>query len=169
MHPETSLFSRPRPPLAKRRRRALGTLPSRAGETLFALRRHSRAGGDFSHRPPAGAHCAVPSAPPATRETALRAWAERIFARSAPVPELAAHQEILRGAAIGILACLVFACLAGASPLSLVAAVIWGSSVGALIGMLLWVGSVEAPEDPIPPPPPGQARGEKSDKPRPRH
>lgn len=76
------------------------------------------------------------------------------------------HQEILRGAAIGVLACLCLVWLAGGSPLSFVAAVVWGSSLGALIGMLLWIGSATAPEEPISPPAPGQGRGDKPDKPR---
>jgi hypothetical protein len=74
--------------------------------------------------------------------------------------------EIVRGAAIGIVACLILTWLTGGSSLSFVAAVIWGSSIGALIGMLLWIGSVDLPEEPILPPPPGQARGKKFDPPR---
>lgn len=79
--------------------------------------------------------------------------------------ETSVLQEILRGVAIGVIACLCLIWLAGGSPLSFVAAVVWGSSFGALIGMLLWIGSATA-EDPVLPPAPGQARREKPDKQR---
>lgn len=158
MHPETPL-NKPRPPFAKPRRRAPGTVPGRRFAHCHFRRR-------ASHRPPADY---APSwALPAASETGRRARAEREPARGAPIPDVAAHQEILRGAAIGIFACLVFVWLAGASSLSFIAAVIWGSSFGALIGMLLWIGSGDVPEDPIPPPDRRQARDEKSDKPHPR-
>lgn len=73
-------------------------------------------------------------------------------------------QEILRGAAIGLVACLALAWLSGGSYLSFHIALFWGSCVGALIGLLLWVGSPDAPEDPVVPPSPGQARGRESRK-----
>lgn len=82
--------------------------------------------------------------------------------------EASALQEILRGATIGVIACLCLVFLVGGSPLSFVAALFWGSSFGALIGMLLWIGSAAPEEDPVLPPAPGQGRGEKPDKPRPR-
>lgn len=81
--------------------------------------------------------------------------------------EASALQEILRGATIGVIACLCLVFLVGGSPLSFVAALFWGSSFGALIGMLLWIGTAAA-EEPVLPPAPGQGRGEKPDKPRPR-
>jgi len=83
-------------------------------------------------------------------------------------PEASSHQEIVRGAAIGVVACLILTWLTGGSSLSFVAAMIWGSSVGMLIGVLLWIGSGDLPEEPILPPPPGQARAKKFDPPRPR-
>lgn len=127
----------------------------RAGQTHFGRRATHRHGAAASGRPVntrlAFARCGqpvrpVPSAPESPSETGVL-------------------QEILRGVAIGVIACICLVWLAGGSPLSFVAAVVWGSSFGALIGMLLWIGTAAA-EDPVLPPAPGQARGEKPDKPR---
>ncbi len=78
------------------------------------------------------------------------------------------YQEILCGAAIGVVACLALVWMTGATPASLVAAAIWGSCCGALIGFLLWVGSAALPEDPVAPPSAEQARDGKPAGPTPR-
>jgi len=73
---------------------------------------------------------------------------------------------MLLGAAIGLVASLALAWLAGGSFLGFHVALFWGSCVGALIGLLLWAGSPDAPEDRVQPPSPGQARARKWTKPR---
>lgn len=112
------------------------------------------------------------SALAAVAETCRRVQADPALARCGqsvpPATGVSVSREIMRGMAIGVIACLALVWLAGASALSYVAAVVWGSCFGALIGMLLWIGSAEAPEDPVLPPAPGQARGEKPDRSRPR-
>lgn len=62
------------------------------------------------------------------------------------------------------MACLVMAWLSCGSFLSFHIALFWGSCVGALIGLLLWAGSPDAPEEPVLPPSPGQARDRESRK-----
>lgn len=159
MHFETSNSSTPRLPLYKLRWRAVVAAQPWPADTLPAMRRQPRAAGqrpgrcDFSRRAGqfTGADCGRRSRSPQPARTG---------------EEICVYQEILRGAAIGVVACLVLVCLTGASHFGVVAAAIWGSCFGALIGMLLCVASAEVPEDPVLPPSPEQARGEPADKPR---
>lgn len=181
--PTTSKSSARRFRHARLRREAPGTAGTGAARLLFAARRLSRTVSGAGNPPPGRckfARRAVGqrqadgrrrSALTAVAETGRRVQAEPIVARDGqsvpPATGLGVSQEILRGMAIGVIACLTLVWLAGASALSYVAAVVWGSCFGALIGMLLWIGSAEAPEDPVLPPAPGQARDEKPDRWRP--
>lgn len=144
----------------KLRRRALAVAPSWPAEMLCChARRQSRAGGRRTNGGhPAEVDCPRPAALGAALASARRARPVRSAATSV-------SQEILRSASIGVVASLALVWLTGGSPLGLLAAVIWSSCFGALIGILLWVGSVEAPEDPVLPPSPEQLRGEKPPKP----
>lgn len=153
MHRKPTTINTPRLSLYKPRQCRNGG--ERSGQYDFGRRVTNRHGAAATGRPVnsglAFVRCGqparpVPSAPESPSETSVL-------------------QEMLRGAAIGMIACLCLVWLAGGSPLSFVAAVVWGSSFGALIGMLLWIGSAAA-EDPVLPPAPGQARGEKPEKPR---
>lgn len=132
----------------KLRRRALAVAQSWPADLPLTTRCHAR-----RQSPADGPR---PSARGADLATARRAR---------PAAAASVSQEILRGAAIGVVASLALVWLTGGSPLGLLAAVIWSSCFGALIGILLWVGSVEAPEDPVLPPSPEQLRGEKPPKP----
>lgn len=151
MHPATSDTNTSRKPLATRRRSCAGG--RRFGRCGFGLSElHRRA-----NRRPSG----------------ITAWLQQLAPRPAVTSdrgvhpaEMTVHQEIFRGATIGMIACLVMVGLAGATPFGALVAVIWGSCFGALIGLLLWVGSAAMPEEPVVPPSPRQARGEPSDKPR---
>lgn len=68
------------------------------------------------------------------------------------------YQEMRLGAAVGLLACLGYAGLGGASvPLVLLAGVL-GLGIGGVIGLLLWGGSSDFPDDPVLPPARGQER-----------
>lgn len=103
--------------------------------------------------------------PSAAGDFSGRARDDDLRQSARPAAAASLYQEMVRGAAIGVIACLILIWIAGASPLSFAGAVVWNSGFGALIGMLLWIGSAGEPEQPVVPPSPEQARGGKSDKP----
>lgn len=154
--------------LARLSRRAVAVAPAwLAGSPLTAPRhsRHQERTG--SRQPRQGAlarRAANPAAAVCLGQSAQRAADAGVRGVQAarPAAEISVVREILRSAGIGVVACLALLWLAGGSPLSFFAVLIWSSGFGALIGILLWVSSVEAPEDPVLPPSPEQRRGEKT-------
>ena len=62
------------------------------------------------------------------------------------------YQEMNLGAVVGLVACLAYACLAGAPVLVFLAAVPVGFCIGSVIGLMLWNSSADLPGDPVLPP-----------------
>lgn len=153
MHLETSASRSPSQRLSRRswRRRARFAMP---GWGAGSGRRRK-------NPPPASASGrGRAAAKPFGRDAAHGAVARNAPARrpSRPATARTVHQEVLQGMAIGLMACLFFAWVGGGSFLVFQFAAVWGSCFGALIGLVLWAGSVDLPEDTVPPPAKGQER-----------
>ncbi|HEX6734579.1 MAG TPA: hypothetical protein VF096_07180 [Azonexus sp.] len=67
-------------------------------------------------------------------------------------PAASVHEEMHRGALIGLVVCLLFAAASGGRPGPVLWAALIGAGVGALSGLLLWLGSDQLDEQPIVPP-----------------
>jgi hypothetical protein len=99
--------------------------------------------------------------PTQTHASRVLAASERYFGplRSSSEPRQATvYQEMNLGAAVGLMACLAYACAAGAPAAMLSFAALVGFCAGAVMGLVLWSSSADLPEDPVLPPAPGQER-----------
>ncbi len=67
-------------------------------------------------------------------------------------------QEMATGSVVGVVACLAFASLLGASPPMLAFAMAAGWCAGAVVGIQVWIATARLPDDPVLPPAPGQER-----------
>lgn len=146
--------------------------PRRSGRRDFgrrAIHPHP-VGADYRRRSSAATADAAGRRVPGVLGVLTRAALAVRGRQAPPASGLGVEEEMLHGAAIGLVVCLVLAWLSGGSLLSVRVALFWGSCVGALIGLLLWAGSPDAPEDPVLPPSPGQGRESRKlrSKPRPR-